>query len=221
MILLTLARVASSQVVFSPKPIWNSGTKYSGRDGFARFIDFIRYGNPDFVTSLSNPRRWALYRNDGVKFARQPFWESQRTTDRDHVDVLDFNGDGWLDLAGTHESHCTLYFNQKGKFNTKPDWETGIIANANQTAYHGFEFNDVDNDGDMDVVAADYGRGGNIAVYLNEGGKLVDKPAWSVKRSGPAHEAVLGDLDLAVGCQDQAHIYENLTPRTSQTPKRK
>ncbi|MFT5527004.1 MAG: hypothetical protein ACI9G1_003574 [Pirellulaceae bacterium] len=71
------------------------------------------------------------------------------------------------------------------------------------------------------------------------GGKLADMPAWSVKTSRPAHEAVLADidqdsdLDLAVGCQDQAHIYENLTPRATaakttaakttapETPKRK
>jgi len=94
-------------------------------------------------------------------------------------------------------------------------WQSSL-----QTAYHGFEFSDIDNDGDLDVIGADYGHGGNVAVYLSEGGKLADKPAWSVKTSGPAHEAVLadidqdGDHDLAVGCQDQAHIYENLTPKT-------
>lgn len=376
MIVLTLSSVARSQVVFSPKPIWSGGTAHSGGDGIARFIDYDRDGDPDFLTSAPNPRRWVLYRNDGGKLAKKPFWESHETTDCDHIDVLDFNGDGWLDLAGTHESHCTLYFNQKGKFNTKPDWETGIIANANQidfgdfdrdgdldmvmaggepvngvalfenstgtparkvtrklghmeysetaifadfdrdgdldivagyragklvvfrnaegvfdggtvvfedkqhpwtqrlywraldrddppelfcakgpwggklgrslqlvsqtdnakmkvvwqsstqTAYHGFEFSDVDSDGDLDVIAADYGHGGNVAIYLSDGGKLADKPAWSVKTSGPAHETVLadidqdGDLDLAVGCQDQAHIYENLTPKKRQTPTR-
>ena len=351
---------------FSDQPIWSSGTEVSGGDGIARFIDIDRDGDLDFVTSMPDPRRWAAYRNDSGKIAEEPFWESIETTDCDHVDVLDFDQDGWMDLAGTHESYCTLYFNRSGEFNTAPDWQTGLIANANQidfgdydedgdldmvmaagepvngvalfenqagtpskqvsrkigheeysetaifadydgdgdldiiaayragkivvfrnseagfddgtviledetspwtqrlywrdldadgqpelfcakgpwggqvgtslqllvlddgsepqvlwqsapeTSFHGFEFGDVDGDGDLDVIAADYADGGSVSLFLTDEGRLDAEPAWSAKTSGPTHEAVLGDidhdgdLDLAIGCRDQAHIFEGL-----------
>jgi hypothetical protein len=95
-----------------------------------------------------------------------------------------------------------------------------------RTAFHGFEFQGVDNDGDLDLIGADYGHGGRISVYLSDRGKLPDTPTRSIKTSGPAHEAVLadidkdGDLDLAVGCRDQAHIYENLSARRTKTEQR-
>lgn len=356
---------ASPGPIFSDEPIWSSGTQTSGGDGIARLIDVDRDGDHDFVTSAPEPRRWVAYRNDGGTIAAEPFWQSNETTDCDHIDVLDFNQDGWMDLAGTHESYCSLYFNRSGEFNQAPDWETGLIANANQidfgdfdqdgdldmvmaagepidgvalfvndsgtpdrqvsqelgheeysesaifadydgdgdlditaayrsgkivvfqnsngefdggttifedlespwtqrlywrdldadgaaelfcakgpwggelgrsvqlvlqegsataevrwqsspdTAFHAFEFVDVDRDGDLDVIASDYANGGSVALYLNSGGRLASEPDWSVRTSGPAHEAVLedldqdGDLDLAVGCRDQAHIFEN------------
>ena len=359
-----------ARAFFSDQPIWSSATEVSGGDGIARFIDIDRDGDLDFVTSAPDPRRWVAYRNDEGTIAGEPFWESSETTDCDHVDVLDFDGDGWTDLAGTHESYCTLYFNRGGEFNEGPDWETGLIANANQidfgdfdgdgdldmvmaagepvngvalfenesgtpardvsrklgheeysetaifadydgdgdldiiaayragkivmfrngsggfddgtllfedaqnpwtqrlywrdldgdgqpelfcakgpwggqlgaslqllalddgsapqvlwqsapgTAYHGFEFGDADRDGDLDVVAADYAEGGSVSLFLNDGGQLAAEPAWTVKTSGPAHEAVLGDidqdgdLDLAIGCRDQAHIFENLVAQS-------
>ena len=107
-VLLPLSRLARSKEVFSKQPIWSSGTTTSGGDGIARFIDFDRDGDLDFVTSAPNPKRWVLYRNQDGKLAKKPFWESGETTDCDHIDVLDFNHDGWMDLAATHESHCTL-----------------------------------------------------------------------------------------------------------------
>ena len=355
----------SAEPIFSDEPIWSSGTQTSGGDGIARLVDVDRDGDLDFVTSAPEPRRWVAYRNEAGTIAAEPFWQSDETTDCDHIDVLDFNKDGWMDLAGTHESYCSLYFNHSGEFNQAPDWETGLIANANQidfgdfdqdgdldmvmaagepidgvalfvnesgmpdrlvskelgheeysesaifadydgdgdlditaayrggkivlfensngefdggttifedlespwtqrlywrdldgdgavelfcakgpwgnelgtsvqlvlqegsataevrwqsssdTAFHAFEFADVDGDGDLDVIASDYAHGGSVALYLNSAEGLASEPDWSVKTSGPAHEAVFGDidqdgdLDLAVGCRDQAHIFEN------------
>ena len=352
--------------LFADQPLWRSGTEVSGGDGIARFIDVDRDGDLDFVTSAPDPMRWVAHLNDNGAIAAKPFWESSETTDCDHIDVLDFDDDGWPDLAGTHESHCTLYFNRSGELSSAPDWETGLIANANQidfgdfdqdgdldmvmaagepingvalfeneegtpsplvslklgreeysesaifadfdgdsdldivaayrggsivvfsnsgqgfdeprtvyednvspwtqrlylrdldndgqpelfcakgpwgnetgqsvqlairadgtvgdvlwssppeTAFHGFEFGDVDGDGDTDMVAADYADGGWVYLYLNNDGRLEPDPAWAAKTTGPAHEAVLGDLDLdgdldlAVGCRDQALIFESL-----------
>jgi CubicO group peptidase (beta-lactamase class C family) len=379
------SELARGEDYFSEKPIWSSGTSISGGDGIARFIDCDRDGDLDFVTSAPDPKRWVLYRNQDGRLSKTPFWESSETTDCDHIDVLDFNHDGWTDLGATHESHCTLYFNKEGNFNAKPDWETDIITNANQidfgdfdgdgdydmvmasgepingivlfenttgsrewydkektkertvagrpakkptlrighpeyseaaifadfdgdgdgkldivahyasgktvvyrnsdnqfddgtvvyedtanpwtqrhywhdldgdgrpelfcakgpwgrpgtslqlvkqdgsptmqvrwksspkTMFHAFAFDDVDGDGDTDVIASDYANGGYVFLYLSEGGTLADEPALSLKTTGPVHETVLGDidldgdLDLAVGGRDQAHIYENLT----------
>ncbi len=367
----TLARAAPPprDAIFSEQPIWTSGSRNSGGDGNARWIDADRDGDPDLVTSVPNPRRWAVFRNEGGKLASRPFWESLETTDCDHISVLDFNKDGAVDLAATHESHCTLYINGSGKgnapFGVRPTWETGSYIDANQidfgdfdgdgdldmlmacglpfyglalfenkdgtpsklpsqrlgprdysetsifadidsdgdldvvgtypkkgtiiiftnnkgqfdegtlvytdlrvrhcqrvycididkdgskelfcakgpwgppgasvalarqagsktmkvvwksaarTGFHGFDFRDVDRDGDLDVVAADWG-GRSVSLFLQEDGKIAATPAWSAKTTGPAHEVMLADfdgdddLDLAVGCLDQAMVFENV-----------
>ncbi|MFC1636303.1 family 16 glycoside hydrolase [Planctomycetota bacterium] len=95
-----LAVTGDSKAFFSEQPIWSSGTAKSGGDGIARFIDFDRDGDLDFVTSAPNPKRWVLYRNQDGKLAKKPFWESRETTDCDHRHAR--LQSGWLDGFGRH-----------------------------------------------------------------------------------------------------------------------
>ena len=216
---LAVAPLAAEEprALFSSKPIWTSGTRSSGGDGNARWIDADKDGDLDLVTSLPNPRRWVLFENQGGRLSKKPCWESRSTTDCDHISVLDFNGDGWKDLAGTHESHCTLYFNgMKSKapqsFQKAPDWETGIVTDANQ-----IHFGDFDLDGDQDMLMASglplYG----LAIFENEGGKLSQFVSQRVGPREYSETAIFADIDsdddldivAAYGKKGTVYVYSN------------
>ena len=93
-----------------------------------------------------------------------------------------------------------------------------VWTSAPKTGYHGFDFRDVDNDGDLDMAAADWGAR-RVSIYLQDKGTLSNKPVWSAPTTGPAHEAVFGDidgdgdLDLVVGGLDQAMLFENTSSK--------
>ena len=91
-----------------------------------------------------------------------------------------------------------------------------VWSSAPDTGFHGFDFQDVDGDGDLDMAAADW-SGRNVSVFLQEDGMIASKPVWTAKTPAPVHEAVFGDidgdgdLDVAAGGNDQAMLFENLT----------
>ncbi len=196
--LIPMTGSAQGENCFSERPIWSSGTSVSGGDGIARLIDFDRDGDLDFVTSAPNPKRWVLYRNQDGRLSKKPFWESMETTDCDHIDVIDFNGDGYMDLAATHESHCTLYFNKWGKFAAKPDWETDITANANQ-----IDFGDFDGDGDYDMVMAAGEPINGVALFENTTGG----PGWPGKERDAGTPATKPTLKLGHDEYSEAAIF--------------
>ena len=187
---MALSGVALGEDIFSEKPIWSSHTSNSGTDGVARFIDFDRDGDLDFVTAAADPMHWVLYRNEGGKISTEPFWESDETSDLDHLDVIDFNQDGWPDLAGTHETHCTIYLNKQGRFDSTPDWETGLIANANQIS-----FGDYDGDGDLDMVMAAGPPIDGVAIFENTTGLPSKKPTQKLGHEEYSEAAIFVDYD--------------------------
>jgi hypothetical protein len=190
---------------FSDKPIWVSGSSRSGGDGNAQLLDVDQDGDLDLITSVPNPRRWAVYRNEDGKLASKPHWESLETSDCDHISVLDFNRDGQDDIAGTHESHCSLYINGTGRgkalFNVRPTWETDTYIDANQ-----IDFGDVDNDGDYDMLMAAGLPHLGLALFVNETGY----PSRTVsRRIGPrqySESAIFADID-SDGDQDIVGTY--------------
>ena len=139
-------------------------------------------------------------------------------TQRHYLHDLDGDGDAELFSAkgpwGNNRASLQLA-KASGTDTLQVRWRSSA-----DTMIHAFEFADVDGDGDEDVVASDYAHGGRVYVYANEDGVLAQVPSQSIAATGPVHESVLadidldGDLDLAVGGRDQAHIYENLTITT-------
>ena len=100
---------------------------------------------------------------------------------------------------------------QEGTSTMKVAWRS-----SPDTGFHGFDFADVDGDGDLDMAAADW-SGRSVSVFLQRGGMMSAKPAWLAKTPAPVHEVVFGDvdgdgdLDLAAGGLDQAMLFENQT----------
>ena len=202
--------------LFSNIPVWTSGTTQSGGDGNARWIDVDRDGDLDLVTSAPGPRRWVLYANQHGLLAKQPSWESAVTTDCDHISVLDFDGDGWSDLAGTHESHCSLYLNRadagRAAFARQPSWETSIVTDANQ-----IDFGDIDGDGDLDMLMASGLPVYGLALFENRAGVISKQVSRKIGVREYCETAILTDFDgdgdqdivAAYGRKGTVRVYRN------------
>ncbi len=212
-LLLLTAGCASGRTLhpFPSRPAWASGTTTSGGDGVVRLFNFDRDGDLDRVTCNPDPMRWVIYENEDHALKETPTWESEATSDCDHISVVDFNQDGWLDLAGTHESNCTLFLNRSGQFSARPDWKTGFTADANQVC-----FGDYDSDGDVDMLMAAGNPLFGVGILENTDGILSRE---ITKQLGPLEycEAAIfadcdadGDLDVVAAYADGRIIcFEN------------
>ena len=132
-----------------------------------RAIDFVLAGAAKSPTILLNPREGEFKRFDGIEFAKEGLPAAIG------VVTLDFDKDGWMDLAFTHAGApgISLWRNKAGRGLERIElpeirWKTGA----------GIAAVDYDNDGWIDLVAVGEGAtGGEIRLLRNLGeGKFAD-----------------------------------------------
>jgi tetratricopeptide (TPR) repeat protein len=127
------------------------GTDYNND----RAVDLVVTGTPKGPLIYENPR-------EGSFPIRQP-WSGVMPENALGVAVLDFNHDGWMDIAFTHEGPpgITLWQNQQGKV-----FEQIPLPKVNWSRAYGVTAIDYDNDGWVDLVAVGETKDGKGEVRL-------------------------------------------------------
>jgi Tfp pilus assembly protein PilF len=163
-----------------------------------RAVDFVVAGGDEGVTLYFNPREG--------NFLAQPLYPKGDLPPAVGLNILDFNKDGWMDIAVTHSGApgLTLWKNIDGKsFDRVP------LPLADVKQAWGVTPIDVDNDGWIDLAAVvETANGNQLRVLRNKGtGDFedvtaslgLDKPLPASSRSVVALDADGdGDADLLV-----------------------
>jgi hypothetical protein len=127
------------------------GTDYNND----RAVDVVLTGGPKGATIFENPR-------EGM-FKVQELWPDRGPERATGVAVLDFDHDGWMDLAFTHSTDpgLTLWRNNHGK-----RFEHVDFPSPNWVRAYGIAAIDYDNDGWVDLVAVGETKDGKGEVRL-------------------------------------------------------
>lgn len=126
-----------------------------------RAVDLLVTGSGAAPTFFANPREGA--------FPASPLYSGVSLPPTRGVVVLDFNKDGWMDVALTHAGApgITLWRNVDGK-----RFERVPLPVEDATAGWGLAAADIDNDGWIDLVAVlDTAHGSELRVFRNLGPK--------------------------------------------------
>ncbi len=216
------SRRADSSVPLQVPPVWEStDSTYStggavadvNQDGW---LDLL-VGNGNDMDSEPND----LYYNQGGMLETAASWSSSNSAYSGHIAIGDVDNDGDVDMAvswyGAFDPWLDdLYRDIGDSLESNPSWHPAMSDTDNSFCC---AFGDVDGDGDLDLAfacgEAYTGRSQASKLYLNQGGVLDSVAVWR-SRPGYAYGVAWGDvdgdgdLDLALGRQDQTNdIYYN------------
>jgi hypothetical protein len=106
------------------------------------------------------------------KYPQQALYEGEKLTATEGIAVLDYNKDGWMDIAVTHAGApgLTLWRNVAGPQNVGRRFERVELPLSGATRGWGVTAVDIDNDGWIDLAAiVETSDGPRVKVFRNKG----------------------------------------------------
>jgi tetratricopeptide (TPR) repeat protein len=149
-----------------------TGLGGSGRTASVILTDFNNDRAVDLAMTGDGPAPLIYVNPREEKYPTQPLYESEKLPPTVGIAVLDYNKDGWMDIAVTHAGApgLTLWRNVAGPHNVGRRFER--VALPLQGALRGWGVTpvDIDNDGWVDLAAiVDTKAGPRVKVFRNRG----------------------------------------------------
>ena len=178
--------------------------------------DMDNDGDMDIISSSNHDDTIAWYENDG---ASDPSWSASNiATNADGArDVFagDLDGDGDMDIVSASYYDDTIaWYENDGA--SDPSWSASNIA-TNQDGAESVHIADMDNDGDLDIIAGS--RLGDKVIWCENGGE--SDPSWTVSTISTSADGLQdvfaadldndGDMDIVSASSVDTTIawYEN------------
>ena len=164
------------------------------------FGDVDNDGDLDLFAANNSTFTDYLYLNNGsttTPFSDPAIAVNTTTYDSNDAEMADMNGDGLLDLViASDQSPIVVLLNNGSSSN--PFTSTPLNVPNNYGNTRAIDVGDIDNDGDMDIVSANYA--GDSYYYLNNGtndpfSHVVNPPALRLNDNGSEWNVRLTDIN--------------------------